>query len=224
MKIEKIAQNKEEAKADNGKPKLSLVPRQIIFDIAKVREFGTKKYGDSENWRQVEVQRYRDAAFRHFMAYLDDPYGVDEESGLSHLSHLACNIAFLCEMEHVDEIVTEHNKEALRKDEADIENAKRYIGADDIIADAVRKYWAEESQCPEPVVVYFYQKYDFDGDDKWMSHAEYVSPFSSDDFNTVIFEDDFCEGQSDVKDIHIVSAEEVIDCYQTTILGMKDVI
>lgn len=120
MKNEKIAQNKEEAKADNGKPKLSLVPRQIIFDIAKVREFGTKKYGDSENWRQVEVQRYRDAAFRHFMAYLDDPYGVDEESGLSHLSHLACNIAFLCEMEHVDEIVTEHNKEALRKDEADI--------------------------------------------------------------------------------------------------------
>lgn len=144
MKNEKIAQNKEEAKADNGKPKLSLVPRQIIFDIAKVREFGTKKYGDSENWRQVEVQRYRDAAFRHFMAYLDDPYGVDEESGLSHLSHLACNIAFLCEMEHVDEIVTEHNKEALRKAEADIQNAKRYIGEDDIIADAVKKYCEDD--------------------------------------------------------------------------------
>lgn len=144
MKIEKIAQNKEEAKADNGKPKLSLVPRQIIFDIAKVREFGTKKYGDSENWRQVEVQRYRDAAFRHFMAYLDDPYGVDEESGLSHLSHLACNIAFLCEMEHVDEIVTEHNKEALRKAEADIQNAKRYIGEDNIMADAVKKYGEDD--------------------------------------------------------------------------------
>lgn len=100
METHETAQNKEEAKADSGKPKLSLVPRQIFFDIAKVREFGTKKYGDSENWRHVEVQRYRDAAFRHFMAYLDDPYGVDGESGLSHLSHLACNIAFLCEMEH----------------------------------------------------------------------------------------------------------------------------
>lgn len=144
MKNEKTAQNKEEAKADNGKPKLSLVPRQILFDVAKVREFGTKKYGDSENWRQVEVQRYRDAAFRHFMAYLDDPYGVDEESGLSHLSHLACNIAFLCELEHVDEIVTVHNKEALRKAEADIENAKRYIGEDDIIADAVKKYCEDD--------------------------------------------------------------------------------
>jgi hypothetical protein len=34
-----------------------------------------------------------------FLAYLDDPAGVDEESGLPHLWHLACNIAFLCEME-----------------------------------------------------------------------------------------------------------------------------
>jgi hypothetical protein len=33
------------------------------------------------------------------MAYLDNPYGVDAESGLPHLSHLACNIAFLCEMQ-----------------------------------------------------------------------------------------------------------------------------
>ena len=93
------AKNKQEAKADSGKPKLTMVPRQIIFDIAKVREYGNAKYGDPENWRQVEIQRYRDAAFRHFMAYLDDPQGVDAESGLPHLAHLACNIAFLCEME-----------------------------------------------------------------------------------------------------------------------------
>ena len=89
----------QEAKADNGKPKLSLVPRKIIFEIARVREYGNKKYGDPDNWKGVEKERYRDAAFRHFLAYLDDPTGVDEESGLPHLSHLACNIAFLCEME-----------------------------------------------------------------------------------------------------------------------------
>lgn len=44
-------------------------------------------------------QRYRDAAYRHFLAYLDDPEGVDAESRLKHLWHLAYNIAFLCEME-----------------------------------------------------------------------------------------------------------------------------
>ncbi|QNB48194.1 hypothetical protein BR63_19115 [Thermanaerosceptrum fracticalcis] len=87
------------AKADEGKLRLTLVPRQIIRDIAAIREYGTKKYGDSENWRKVEKERYRDAAFRHFLAYLDDPEGKDEESGLPHLWHLACNIAFLCEME-----------------------------------------------------------------------------------------------------------------------------
>lgn len=88
-----------EAKLDQGKPKLTLVPRQIIFDIAKVREYGVEKYKDPDNWKRVSVKRYRDAAFRHFMAYLDEPYGVDEESGLPHLAHLACNIAFLCELQ-----------------------------------------------------------------------------------------------------------------------------
>ena len=40
--------NKQQAKADRGKPQLTLVPRQILFDIARVREYGTKKYGDPE--------------------------------------------------------------------------------------------------------------------------------------------------------------------------------
>lgn len=93
--------NDQSVKADKGKPKLTLVPRQIIFDIAAIREYGNEKYpeGGPDNWKHVEKERYRDAAFRHFMAYLDDPDGVDAESGLPHLWHLACNIAFLCEME-----------------------------------------------------------------------------------------------------------------------------
>ena len=89
----------QEAKADSGKLRLTLVPRQIIRDIAVIRMYGTDKYKDPENWKRVEIERYRDAAFRHFLAYLDDPSGVDEESGLPHLWHCACNIAFLCEME-----------------------------------------------------------------------------------------------------------------------------
>lgn len=91
--------NNQEAKADAGKVQLTLVPRRIIWDIAAIRMYGNQKYGDPENWRQVEVSRYRDAAFRHFLAYLDNPDAVDEESGLPHLWHLACNISFLCEME-----------------------------------------------------------------------------------------------------------------------------
>lgn len=85
-------------KADAGKLELTLVPRNIIREIARVRMYGTKKYATAESWRSVHPSRYRDAAFRHFLAYLDDPRGVDEESGLPHLSHLACNIAFLIEL------------------------------------------------------------------------------------------------------------------------------
>lgn len=91
--------NNQSAKSDAGKPKLTLVPPQIIRDIAIIREYGNKKYGDPENWRTVEPSRYRDAAYRHWLAYLEDSKSVDEESGLPHLAHLACNIAFLCEME-----------------------------------------------------------------------------------------------------------------------------
>lgn len=87
------------AKADAGKSRLTLVPRRIIWAIARIREYGNEKYDDPENWKTVEKERYRDAAFRHFMAYLDNPRGCDSESGLPHLWHLACNIAFLCEME-----------------------------------------------------------------------------------------------------------------------------
>lgn len=87
------------AKHDSGKPKLSLVPCEIIRAIAKVREFGVKKYKDPDNWKQVEAERYRDAMYRHLLLYIEDPYGIDEESALPHLWHLACNVAFLCEME-----------------------------------------------------------------------------------------------------------------------------
>lgn len=89
------------AKRDGGKTDLTLVPRRIIWAVGEVRKYGNEKYGDPENWRTVEPQRYRAAAFRHFLAYLDDPEGTDAESGLPHLWHLACNIAFLCEMEHL---------------------------------------------------------------------------------------------------------------------------
>lgn len=87
-------------KADRGKPSLTKVPRQIVWDIANVRDYGFAKYGEqADRWDVVEIERYRNAAYRHWLAYLDDPDGVDAESGLPHLSHLACNIAFLCELE-----------------------------------------------------------------------------------------------------------------------------
>lgn len=96
--VEKSDQG-QEAKADAGKPRLTLVPPEIIWAIAEVREYGCRKYGDPENWRRVSAERYRDALYRHFLDYLRDPKGLDAESGLPHLWHCATNIAFLCALE-----------------------------------------------------------------------------------------------------------------------------
>lgn len=94
--------NDQTAKHDAGKPQLSLVPTQIIWDIAKVREYGNAKYGDPENWREVELRRYIDALYRHFLLFLKDPLSLDVESGIEHYKHMACNMAFICEMLNLD--------------------------------------------------------------------------------------------------------------------------
>ena len=84
-------------KDTKGKLRLTLVPRKIILAIAKVREYGNMKYKISDSWMLNRKENYQDAAFRHWLAYLEDNDSVDEESGLPHLHHLATNIAFLIE-------------------------------------------------------------------------------------------------------------------------------
>lgn len=91
-----------DAKADSGKPRPTLVPVSLMEAVTAVREYGCAKYHDPENWRQVEPQRYRDALYRHWLAYLRGEK-TDPESGLPHLWHLACNAAFLIEMEESHE-------------------------------------------------------------------------------------------------------------------------
>ena len=125
-------------KADAGKPRLSLVPTEIINQIARVREYGINKYpnGGPNNWKKVELDRYRDAAYRHLLAYIANPKGVDEESGLPHLAHLAGNVAFLCELEALQKKEPETN-------EASEEKPKNEISLDTISEEeqeSLRKY------------------------------------------------------------------------------------
>lgn len=65
MTVEEFDQ---QAKADGGKLQIHMVPMQIVRDIAEVRMYGTKKYGDENNWRKVELMRYVDALLRHTLA------------------------------------------------------------------------------------------------------------------------------------------------------------
>ena len=87
-----------EAKQDTGKLQIQYVPPAIIESVARVREYGNMKYGDPDNWRTVAWERYFAAMLRHTIAMIRDPMSYDEESGLLHLDHVACNVAFILEI------------------------------------------------------------------------------------------------------------------------------
>lgn len=81
-------------KHDTGKPPLSRVPRVGIEAVAEVLAFGAKKY-DWNNWKGgMDHSRLIDAALRHIYKFADKK-DLDEESGLNHLAHAACNLFFL---------------------------------------------------------------------------------------------------------------------------------
>lgn len=86
-------------KHDGGKPRLDLVPPEIIEAVGAVMTHGAEKYGEA-SYRQVEPKRYRAALMRHICKWMKDPHGIDEDSGLPHLWHIACNVAFLCELDN----------------------------------------------------------------------------------------------------------------------------
>lgn len=89
-------------KHDGGKLRLDLVPPELIEAVGAVMTHGAEKYGEG-SYRKVEPKRYRAALMRHICKWLKNPYGKDEDSGLPHLWHIACNVAFLIELDKEDE-------------------------------------------------------------------------------------------------------------------------
>ena len=85
-------------KHDGGKARLDLVPPEIIEAVGKVMTFGAQKYGEN-SYKQVDPKRYRAAFMRHVCKWLKNPHGLDADSGLPHLWHIACNVAFLLELD-----------------------------------------------------------------------------------------------------------------------------
>ena len=108
--------NDQNAKRDNGKVEITLVPMDMVETAAVVRMFGNAKYpqGGADNWKQVDVERYRNALFRHLFQYLREPYGIDHESGLPHWYHVTCNVAFITQKEIEAETIP-RPEEALKK-------------------------------------------------------------------------------------------------------------
>ena len=88
-------------KHDAGKPRLSLVPPEVVFALAEVLTHGAEKYAD-HNWLLgLDHSRVMDATLRHLMAY-QGGQDIDEDSGLPVLWHALTELAFLITYEELE--------------------------------------------------------------------------------------------------------------------------
>lgn len=87
-------------KNDQGKPDLSLISLELVEAVARVREFGAKKYSRN-NWKNgFKITRSCAAALRHIFSFLNGET-LDPESGLSHLAHAICSLEHaIYDMQH----------------------------------------------------------------------------------------------------------------------------
>lgn len=95
VEFNKELQNKA-IKYDAGKTDWSLVPWDSVEEIVKVLEFGKVKYA-AWNWSHnggFKYMRVFNSTMRHLLAWARGE-DKDPESGLSHISHAACNLLFI---------------------------------------------------------------------------------------------------------------------------------
>lgn len=85
-------------KDDNGKARHDLIPPELPDSVAQVLAFGAVKYGE-RNWEKgMSWGRPFAALMRHMWAWWRGEK-ADPETGMSHLWHAACCIAFLIAFE-----------------------------------------------------------------------------------------------------------------------------
>lgn len=82
----------------NGKYQPHLVLGSLTRAIARVREYGVKKYHGENGWKQQTPQEYMDAVGRHYDACRNDPQARDDESGLLHIAQIATSAMFIIDM------------------------------------------------------------------------------------------------------------------------------
>ncbi len=81
-------------KHDNGKPDLSHISLLLVEEVARVREFGAKKYSRGNWLKGFKYTRSIAAALRHIFAFSSGE-NLDPESGLSHIAHAVCCLEHL---------------------------------------------------------------------------------------------------------------------------------
>lgn len=95
-KVMDVAEHEGAIRYNEGKVRYDLIPPEFIREIAEVLTFGAKKYSP-DNWKGFNKQQQEEikaSLLRHIYAHLEGEE-FDQESGLHHLAHAGCNLAFL---------------------------------------------------------------------------------------------------------------------------------
>jgi hypothetical protein len=86
------ARGKKAAIADKDKPRLSLIPKEALWETGKALTFGAYKYS-TWNYRDgIEILYLLDAAQRHIAQFINGE-DYDSESGVCHLGSGMSNLA-----------------------------------------------------------------------------------------------------------------------------------
>lgn len=80
------------------------MPFGALRELAKVYRYGSQKYGPYNYLAGYKYSLSIDALFRHLMAWLDPEEYDNDESGMSHIVHVAWHALNLAEMELRKEI------------------------------------------------------------------------------------------------------------------------
>lgn len=81
-------------KNDQGKPKLSIIPTDALWGMARALTYGASKYSLHNFRNGIHYTRLADAAMRHLSVWMEGEE-LDSESGNSHLDHALASLAML---------------------------------------------------------------------------------------------------------------------------------
>lgn len=102
--------------AGDLKDPLHLLPTEFMRQTAHVLKLGADKYG-VYNWREsdgIKATTYAAALLRHVTQFMDGE-DIDEESGKSHLAHIAATCAILLDVGLMGKLIDDRHKRPLDK-------------------------------------------------------------------------------------------------------------
>lgn len=82
---------------NSGKPQWSLVDFEALKPMVDVLGYGAKKYAPNNWMKGLPYTQVIDSLMRHLVAFQNGE-DIDQESGLPHVGHIACNAMFLSHM------------------------------------------------------------------------------------------------------------------------------